>query len=186
MWTGLYNIKFTNKISTQMERQLYKQRAMIVNHKYKKTGLYGILFQTKPTVLCRTRAATVTTRITATLYCDLSGIRWVVIMISRFDYWVYWQFFTITINYYSSQLISNADSSLLSASPSTNLSLSDWLVWVRSSLSLMLQPTVSWWVCLGIKHPSGAYAQIFITVRQLRVCWYGAFSLTRRRVCRLQ
>jgi hypothetical protein len=24
--------------------------------------------------------------------------------------------------------------------------------------------------CLGIKHPSGAYDQIFITVRQFRVC----------------
>jgi hypothetical protein len=33
---------------------------------------------------------------------------------------------------------------------------------------------------------SWAYGQIFITVRQLRVCWYGALSLTRRRVCRLQ
>jgi hypothetical protein len=41
-------------------------------------------------------------------------------------------------------------------------------------------------VCLGIKHPSGTYDQIFITVRQLRVCWCGAFSLTRERVCRLQ
>jgi hypothetical protein len=28
--------------------------------------------------------------------------------------------------------------------------------------------------CLWIKHPSGAYDQIFITVRQLRVCWCGA------------
>jgi hypothetical protein len=36
------------------------------------------------------------------------------------------------------------------------------------------------------KHPSRAYDHIFITVRPLRVCWYGALSLTRGRVCRLQ
>jgi hypothetical protein len=57
---------------------------------------------------------------------------------------------------------------------------------VSLSLSLMLRPTVSQPVYLGIKHPSGAYDQIFITVTQLRVCWYGALSLTRGRVCRLQ
>jgi hypothetical protein len=35
------------------------------------------------------------------------------------------------------------------------------------SLSLILRPTASRPVCLGIKHPSRAYEQIFITVRQL-------------------
>jgi hypothetical protein len=41
-------------------------------------------------------------------------------------------------------------------------------------------------VCLGVKHPSGTYDQIFITVKQLWICWCGELSLTRGRVCRLQ
>jgi hypothetical protein len=56
----------------------------------------------------------------------------------------------------------------------------------KVKVKVMLRPTVSRPVCLGVKHPSGAYDEIFITVRHLRVCWCGALSLTREWVCRLQ
>jgi hypothetical protein len=50
----------------------------------------------------------------------------------------------------------------------------------------MLWPMVCRPVYLGIKHPSAAHDQIFITSRQWRVCWCGALPLTRGQVCRLQ
>jgi hypothetical protein len=60
------------------------------------------------------------------------------------------------------------------------------LLRLKVKVKIMLRPTVSQPVCLGVNHPSGAYDQIFITVRHLRVCWCGALSLTRERVCHIQ
>jgi hypothetical protein len=117
-----------------------------------------------------------------------SWFAWRIIMGSGFDDWVYWHFFTIKVIYNSSHIqliLSGVCLANLYEDSLTNLGLiSEFRM--SLSLSLMFRPNVSQLVSLGIKYSSGAYAQIFITLRQLRVCWCGEFSLTRGRVCRLQ
>jgi hypothetical protein len=51
---------------------------------------------------------------------------------------------------------------------------------------VILPPTVIPPVHLGVRHPSGAHDQIFITVRQLPVCACGMPSLMIGLVCSLQ
>jgi hypothetical protein len=65
--------------------------------------------------------------------------------------------------------------------------ISDWSLLVLSlslSLSLMLRPTVSRPVSLGIKHPPGAYDQIFIIVIEIRVCCIQASGISSQYVKR--
>jgi hypothetical protein len=46
----------------------------------------------------------------------------------------------------------------------------------------MLRPTASRQDCRHVRFTYGCHNQIFITVKQLRVCWCGTPSLTRRRI----
>jgi hypothetical protein len=105
-------------------------------------------------------------------------LAWLIIMGSGLGDWIYWHFFTITVNYNSHTFNSfwmPHDSCL------TNLyeeSLKGpWL-----SLSLKLLPTVSRPVSLGIKLTT----RFSILSDSCGVCWCGALSLTRGRICRLQ
>jgi hypothetical protein len=57
---------------------------------------------------------------------------------------------------------------------------------VSAKVKGILRSAVSRPVCSSVRHPSGTHDKIFITVRLLRVSWYGAPSMTRGRVCSLQ
>jgi hypothetical protein len=60
---------------------------------------------------------------------------------------------------------------------------------VEVEVEVNLRPTVSRPACLGVRRPSGTCDQFFflfeISIRQLRLCYVVAPSLTRGRVCNL-
>jgi hypothetical protein len=88
----------------------------------------------------------------------------------EFDDRIYWTCTQLVTTFHKS-LSSTGHSRLLTTlHSSTALVLFLLENELRVESSLMLRPTVSRSVSLGIKHPSGAYDQIFITVRHLRAC----------------
>jgi hypothetical protein len=53
-------------------------------------------------------------------------------------------------------------------------------------VEVIVWPTAGRPVCPGVRQPSGPLNQIFITFRQMWVCWCGAPSLTKERIGSLQ
>jgi hypothetical protein len=110
---------------------------------------------------------------------------------SGFDDWGYWHFFTIRVNCNSSHIELLLDAvwrtSMRRLSLPWTTSVSRMGEWLSSQSHICAEwPTVTRPAYFGIKHPCGAYDQIFIIVRQLWLCWCEVLSLTRGLVCRLQ
>jgi hypothetical protein len=117
-------------------------------------------------------------------------------MDSGVDDWIYWHFFTFRVDYNSSHievLLNNICLTNLSEESLAALWILDWSLLPRIEFESESESesyvttdgqsaSLSWY-----KAPIwGLRPDFFIAVGQLRLCWYGALSLTRGRVCRLQ
>jgi hypothetical protein len=124
------------------------------------------------------------------IYCHVLVVAWRMIVGSKFDDWVYWT------------PLWQLQSIITAHTLNSSLKTSVWRISHISLTALWISDSGTTQSCESSRvlcydrrsvgqsvweiHPSGAYDQIFITVKQLRVCWCGAHSLTRGRVCRLQ
>jgi hypothetical protein len=68
-------------------------------------------------------------------------LAWLIIMDSRFYDWVYWHFFTITINYYSSQSILTAEATLHPAPRSATASSTSLIQFSTPVLLMLTAPS---------------------------------------------
>jgi hypothetical protein len=120
------------------------------------------------------------------------GFSWLLIMSSGFDDWVYWHFFTVTINYYSSHTILTAEASLRSASRSTadlnDMShesprrISDWSLLKWKSKSHCDWRSVSQSVSLGVEPHLRLMARYLLLFDSYgRVCFFLWVALSDER-----
>jgi hypothetical protein len=107
-----------------------------------------------------------------------SGLEWLIIMGSGFNDWIYWHFFTITINYNSShiELLLNSlmDELWLLSNECSLKNL--WLTAWNRSRSQSHIATDGQSVSKSWCPPSDAHDQIFIAVWQLRSLLWGSLS----------
>jgi hypothetical protein len=97
-------------------------------------------------------------------------LAWLIIMGSRFDDWVCWHFFTITVNYnisHTELLLNDVCFTNLCEEALTDLNLSNSSQ-SQSHIATNGQSVSKSWC----RAPFGAYDQIFSTVCQLRSCFF--------------
>lgn len=60
------------------------------------------------------------------------------------------------------------------------------LNWISVEVKVVLLPTVTWLVCLGVRRPSATHSQIFNTIKQVPICWCEKPSVMWEWACSLQ